>query len=55
MQLTCTIARMSGEPNEAQFLAWLIKLIGAKKVVEVGVFLGATTLAIAQVSILLHV
>lgn len=40
---------MSGAPDEAAFLAWLCQLINAKKVLEVGVYLGYTTLAIAQV------
>lgn len=40
--------QMMGAPDEAQFLAWLCALIGAKRVVEVGVFRGSTTLAIAQ-------
>ena len=38
---------MMGAPDEAQFLAWLCRLIGARKVLEVGVFRGSTTLAIA--------
>ncbi len=45
---------MSTARDESQFLAWLLKLIGGKKVIEVGVFLGATTLTIAQVSIQLY-
>jgi len=39
---------MSSTRDESNFLAWLAALIGARKVIEVGVFLGATTLAIAQ-------
>jgi len=35
--------------SESQFLAWLVAFGKGKKVIEVGVFLGATTLAIAQV------
>merc|ERR1712151_385632 len=38
---------MNGSPDEAQFLQWLLKLINAKKVLEIGVFRGATTLALA--------
>eukprot|EP00386_Alphamonas_edax_P006768 GDKI01021768.1.p1 GENE.GDKI01021768.1~~GDKI01021768.1.p1 ORF type:complete len:230 (-),score=75.78 GDKI01021768.1:586-1275(-) len=38
---------MMGAPDEAQFLGWLIGLTGAKKVIEVGVFRGSTTLAMA--------
>jgi len=40
-------AEMSGAPDEAAFFAWLLRLRGAKKVLEVGVFRGATTLAMA--------
>jgi predicted O-methyltransferase YrrM len=40
-------SRMMGSPDEAQFLGWLAALVGAKKVVEVGVFRGSTTLALA--------
>ena len=40
-------ARMLGAPDEAAFLGWLVKLTGAKKIVEVGVFRGTTTLALA--------
>eukprot|EP01063_Lacrimia_lanifica_P034493 TRINITY_DN638_c0_g1_i1.p1 TRINITY_DN638_c0_g1~~TRINITY_DN638_c0_g1_i1.p1 ORF type:complete len:227 (+),score=71.19 TRINITY_DN638_c0_g1_i1:44-724(+) len=39
---------MMGSPDEAQFLGWLLGLVGAKKVIEVGVFRGSTTLAMAQ-------
>lgn len=38
---------MMGAPDEAQFLAWLAATMGAKKILEVGVFRGTTTLAIA--------
>lgn len=38
---------MMGAPDEAQFLGWLAALVGATKVVEVGVFRGSTTLALA--------
>jgi len=41
-------AVMMGSPDEAQFLCWLCELIGARKVLEVGVFRGSTTLAFAQ-------
>ena len=43
-----TRAGMMGAPDEAAFLAWLCGLIGAKKVIEVGVFRGSTTLALAR-------
>lgn len=42
------MAIMMGAPDEAAFLAWLLALTGAKKVVEVGVFRGSSTLAFAQ-------
>lgn len=38
---------MMGSPDEAQFLGWLASLVGAKKAIEVGVFRGSTTLALA--------
>ena len=41
-------AVMMGSPDQAQFLAWLCRLISAKKVLEVGVFRGFTTLTLAQ-------
>lgn len=48
-------AMMSGAPDEAQFLAWLLELMpvpeGAEghKVLEIGVFRGSTTLALGLV------
>lgn len=41
-------AVMAGSPDEAQLLAWLCELMGATRVVEIGVFRGSTTLALAQ-------
>jgi len=38
---------MAGAPDEAEFLAMQLKLMNAKKVIEVGVFRGSTTLAMA--------
>lgn len=38
---------MMGAPDEAQFLGWLGATLNAKKVIEVGVFRGSTTLALA--------
>ena len=46
---TLEYATMMGDPVEAQFLSWLIKLQGAKKVIEIGVFRGSTSLSIARV------
>ena len=43
-----TWAVAAGAPDQASFLAWLIQLMGAKRVIEVGVFRGSTTLAIAE-------
>jgi len=42
------MARMMGAPDEAQLFQILLRLMGAKKVVEIGVFTGYTTLAIAE-------
>jgi predicted O-methyltransferase YrrM len=39
---------MMGAPDVAALLAWLVRLTGAKKVLEVGTFRGSTTLWIAQ-------
>ena len=39
--------RMMGAPDEAQFLGWLCATSNARKVIEVGVFRGSTTLALA--------
>ena len=43
----CEKPEMAGSPEEAQFLGWLCELTAAEKVLEVGVFRGSTTLAIA--------
>ena len=40
-------AKMISTPEATQFVAFLTKLIQAKKVIEVGVFTGVTTLAMA--------
>eukprot|EP00981_Chlorochromonas_danica_P010942 scaffold3553_cov180-Ochromonas_danica.AAC.9 len=40
-------SRMMGAPDEAQFLGWLGAVLDVKKVIEVGVFRGSTTLALA--------
>jgi hypothetical protein len=40
---------LSSSRDESNFLGWLVGTLGVKRVIEVGVFLGATTLAIAQV------
>lgn len=40
---------MMATPDEAQFLAWLVRLTQATRIIEVGVFTGYTTLAMAEV------
>lgn len=42
------LARMQLAPEQAQFLAFLVKLIGARRVIEVGVFTGYSSLAVAM-------
>ena len=37
-----------GSPDEASFLRWLLQALGAKRVIEVGVFRGTTTLQLAK-------
>jgi len=39
--------QMSSSPDESQFLGWLCQIIYATRVIEVGVFMGSTTLALA--------
>lgn len=40
-------AAMQIAPNQAEFICWLLKTIGAKRTIEVGVFTGYSTLATA--------
>ena len=40
-------SQMAGSQDEAQFLSFLCEILNAKKVLEVGVFRGSTTLALA--------
>ena len=42
------MARMQISPEQAQFMALLVKLTGARKAVEVGTFTGYSALAVAQ-------
>jgi len=42
-------AVMSASPDESVFLRWLVSAMGFERVIEVGTFLGYTTLAIAEV------
>ena len=35
-------------PDQARLLGWLVKLIGARRALEIGTFTGASTLAVAQ-------
>ncbi len=41
-------ANMQIAPEQGQFMAFLVKLMGARKTLEVGVFTGYSTLAVAQ-------
>jgi predicted O-methyltransferase YrrM len=41
-------ARMLGAPDEAALLRWLCEALGARRVLEVGVFRGTTTLQLAR-------
>lgn len=41
-------SKMVSSPESTQFLIWLLKLMNAKRIIEVGVFTGVTTLAMAQ-------
>ena len=41
-------AGMMGSPDESAFLRWLLQTLGAKRVIEVGVFRGTTTLQLAK-------
>lgn len=41
------MARMQISPEQGQFMAFLVRLMGAKKTLEVGVFTGYSTLAVA--------
>ena len=41
------MAKMQTAPEQAQFMAFLVKLIGAKKILEIGVFLGYSSTAMA--------
>lgn len=41
------LAKMQISPEQAQFMTFLLKLIGAKKVLEIGVFLGYSSTAMA--------
>lgn len=40
-------ARMQIAPSQASFMTWLLRLIGAKRVIEVGVYTGYSSLAMA--------
>ena len=46
--LQMPIGKMVAAPEQAQFLALLLKLMGATRVIEIGTFTGYTTLAMAQ-------
>lgn len=40
-------ARMQVSPEQAQFLAWLVKATNTKRALELGVFTGYSALAVA--------
>ncbi len=44
-------AIMMGAPDEAQFIGWIAETINATRVIEVGVFRGSTTLALANLAL----
>ncbi len=43
-------ARMQVSPEQAQFLAWLVKVTSSRKALELGVFTGYSALSVALVS-----
>ena len=43
-----TAGGMQIGPDQARLLGWLVRLIGAQRSLEIGVFTGASTLAVAQ-------
>jgi caffeoyl-CoA O-methyltransferase len=45
---TLPMARMQISPEQGQFMALLVKLIGARRCIEVGVFTGYSSLSVAQ-------
>jgi caffeoyl-CoA O-methyltransferase len=45
---TLPMARMQISPEQGQFMALLVKLIGARHCIEVGVFTGYSSLSVAQ-------
>jgi len=45
---TLEMARMQISPDQGQFMAMLVKMLGAKKIVEVGTFTGYSALAMAE-------
>ncbi|MEB3232484.1 MAG: class I SAM-dependent methyltransferase, partial [Leptolyngbyaceae bacterium] len=46
---THTMGQMQIAPEQGQFMAWLLQLMGAKRVLEIGVFTGYSSLWMASV------
>ncbi len=46
--MTLDMARMQIAPEQGQFMALLVSILGAKKIIELGVFTGYSTLCMAQ-------
>ncbi len=44
------MARMQIAPDQGQFMAFLVKILGARRIVEVGTFTGYSALAMAEAS-----
>src|SRR3970040_234219 len=46
--MSLEMARMQIAPEQGQFMALLVSMLGAKNIIEVGVFTGYSTLCMAQ-------
>ena len=47
--MSLELSRMQIAPEQGQFMAMLVRMLGAKKIIELGVFTGYSTLCMAQV------